>query len=185
MSSVTRTLATLALSLAATALVAQPPAGDARPKVRAITGFVRIDRAQAAAQLRDAAARLRAARTSFEGDGWQVETIRVTTQPFPEYVRGLAREQALGFLMELDTLAEKERFLLGLGPAMSRDDDDPATMELLGELLCKARRANATTLIAAADGIHWKTVRATARMIRYVADHSERSQGNFGFTAAP
>lgn len=174
----------LALSLVSTPLVAQSPPSDARPKVRAITAFVRVDREQAAVQLLDAAAMLRAARRGFQEDGWEVETIRITTQPFPEYVRGLVREQALGFLMELDKLAEKERFLLGIGPAMSRDDDDPATMALLGELLCRARRANATTLIAGDDGIHWKAVRATARMIRYLAEHSPLSQGNFSFTAA-
>jgi len=165
-------------------LLAQTARADGRPKVRAITAFVRIERAQAARQLLDAAAVLRAARGRFEKDGWEVETIRVTTQPFPEYVRGLAREQALGFLMELDALAVKEDFLLALGPAMSRDDDDPAPVELLGDLLCRAKLSHGTTLLAGEDGIRWKTVRATARMVKDVAERSPRSQGNFNFTAA-
>jgi len=159
-------------------------AADGRPKVRAITAFVRIDRPQASRQLLDAAAMLRVARTRFEKDGWDVETIRITTQPFPEYVRGLAREQALGFLAELDQLAVKEGFLIALGPAMSQDDDDPAMVDLLGELLCRTKVSHGTALLAGEDGVRWKTVRATARLVKSVAEQSRLSQGNFNFTAA-
>ncbi len=158
---------------------------DARPKVRAITAFVRIERERAAAQLRETAAMLRGARASFQKDGWQVETVRITTQPFPEYTGDLGRAQALAFLTELGTLAEKEEFLLAIGPAMSRDDDDTAQLELLGELLSGPKRiVNATALVAGDDGVHWKAVRAAARMVKYVAEHSANSQGNFAFTAA-
>jgi hypothetical protein len=179
-----RILGLLALGLVSLPLVAQTAPSNARPKVRAITAFVRIERDRAGEQLLDALAMLRAARGSFVRDGWDVETLRITTQPFPEYIRGLTRPQALDFLMQLDELAQKEGFLLALGPAMSRDDDDPTTMDLLGEVLSRARMARATTLIAGEDGIHWRTLRATARMIQYVADHSPLSQGNMNFTAA-
>src|SRR5262249_37893849 len=134
--------------------------------------------------LLDAAAMLRAARARFQKDGWEVETLRITTQPFPEYVRGLAHAQGLGFLMELDELAVKEGFRLALGPAMSQDGDDPARLDLLGELLCRAKASHATALLAGEDGIRWKTVRATARMVKTVAERSPLSQGNFNFTAA-
>jgi len=174
----------LVLSLAALPLAAQAQPRETRPKVRAITAFVRVDREHSAAQLRDAADMLRGARGSFQKDGWEVETVRITTQPFPEYLRGLTREQALAFLMGLDQLAHDEGFMLGIGPAMRRDDDDVAMMDLLGELLSRARATRATTLIAADDGIHWKTLRATARMIKYVQDQSPDSQGNFSFAAA-
>ena len=163
---------------------AQDKTQSVRPKVRAITTFVRIDREHYRAQLLDAANRLRGARTRFQKDGWEVEFMRITTQPFPEYVSGLSHDQALSFLMEMDALAEKEDFLLAIGPAMSRDRDDPALMDLLGELLSKAKVINATALIAGEDGICWKVVRAAARMVKYIEDHSPESQGNFSFTAA-
>ena len=174
----------LAIVLAAAPLLAEAQ-DDARPKVRAITAFVRIERERASAQLGEAAAMLRGARASFQRDGWQVETVRVATQPFPEYTGGLGRAQAIAFLTELGTLAEKEQLMLAIGPAMSRDDDDPAALELLGELLCGPKRlVNATALVAADDGVHWKAVRAAARLVKYVAEHSADGQGNFAFTAA-
>lgn len=167
-------------------LVVGVPAAFAadKPKVRTICAFVRIDRADYQAQLGQALTMLCEAKKAYERDGWEVETIRVTTQPFPGYVKGLSRVDALRFLMELDALAAKEDFLLGIGPAMMSDTDDPAMMELLGEVLSRAQIINATALIAGTDGIHWKTIRAAARMLKHIEDHSPNGQGTFSFTAA-
>lgn len=155
-----------------------------KPKVRTICAFVHIDRAGSRAQLAQTLAMLREAKRAYERDGWEVETIRITTQPFPDYVKGLSRVDALRFLMELDALAAKEEFLLNIGPAMMSDTDDPAMMELLGEVLSRGQIINATALIAGEDGIHWKTIRAAARMVKYIEDHSPRGQGTASFTAA-
>jgi len=185
-----RAVPTLVLCLAALPLGAQAPAKvqapvqETRPKVRAITAFVRIDREHSNGQLFDAVGMLRRARASFQKDGWEVETIRVTTQPFPEYLVGLTPERAVAFFVGLDALADKEGFMLAIGPAMSLDEDDPQAMDLLGEVLCKTKHVNATALIASRSGIHWKAIRTTARMIKHVQEKSPDSQGNFGFTAA-
>src|SRR5215470_7628979 len=105
------TLRLLAAALAAFPLLAEAQ-DDGRPKVRAITAFVRVERERAPEQLREAAAMLRGARASFQKDGWQVETVRVATQPFPEYTRGLARAPAFELLKELGAVAGKEEFML-------------------------------------------------------------------------
>jgi uncharacterized protein len=155
-----------------------------KPKVRTICAFVRIERADYQTVLAGALTMLRGAKQAYEREGWEVETIRITTQPFPEYVKGLPRPEALRFLRELDALAVKEDFLLGIGPAMTGDADDPAMMELLGEVLAQAKQINATALIAGDDGIHWKTIRAAARMVKYLGENSPGGYGTLNFTAA-
>ena len=172
------------LGLAAAVLAAAPVFAADKPKVRTICAFVRIDRAGYRATMMEALKTLRATRQDFERDGWDVQTIRITTQPFPEYVNGLSRADALRLLADLDALAVKEEFLLGVGPAMSTDADDPAMMELLGEALVHAKMINATALIAAGDGIHWKTVRAAARMVKTLGETSPGGYGLLNFTAA-
>jgi uncharacterized protein (UPF0210 family) len=112
-----------------------------------------------------------------------VETIRITTQPFPEYTRELTRDQALAFFREFDEFSLKEDFLPDAGPAMMRDSDDAAPVKLLAEVLCKTRNIEGSLIVAADDGIHWKAVRAAADLMKYVAAHSEHSQGNFNFAA--
>jgi uncharacterized protein (UPF0210 family) len=155
-----------------------------KPKVRTICAFVRIDRTGYQAQLGQTLTMLREAKKAYERDDWEVQSIRITTQPFPDYVKALSRVDALRFLMELDALAAKGEFRLDIGPAMMRDADDPAMMELLGEVLSRGQVINATALIAGEDGIHWKAVRAAARMVKYIEDHSPHGQGTFSFTAA-
>jgi len=125
---------------------------------------------------------LRQAKKIFEEGGDPVESIRITTQPFSEYIQGLSRQQALGFFRAYDELAIKESFDPNIGPAMLRDGDDPAQVGLLGEVLSTTKTLEASLVMADEDGIHWNSIRAAAKMVRYVTEHSPNSQGNFNFT---
>ena len=159
-------------------------AAPAKPKVRAITAFLRLDRNQYQAQVADTLAFLRRAQKAFEQGGYQVETIRITTQPFPDYIRGLSHDHALAFLRAYDQLATKEGFDASIGPAMLTDNDDPAMAQLLAETLASTKTLNGSIVIADNDGIHWKSVRAAATLIKYLEEDTPRSQGNFNFAAS-
>ncbi len=89
----------LAAILLATAGVATSRAQQAtsRPKVRTVTAFVRLDRATYKEQVAKALTMLRAAKGEFTKAGYEVETIRITSQPFPEIIKGLPDDQALAF----------------------------------------------------------------------------------------
>ena len=152
-----------------------------RPRVRAITAFVRLDRAL---QIGPVLQVLRDARSEFRKQGYEVETIRIVTQPLPQLVEGLSEAQALDYLQTFDRLAAKEGFTPNVGPAMSRDSDDPRNVRLLEKVLSTLPTVQASTLIAGEDGIHWKVIRETAALVHYVTEHSPHSQGNFNFTAA-
>lgn len=154
------------------------------PPVRAITAFVRIDRDHYREQLGAALKVLRLAKAKYTQAGFPVQTIRITTQPFPEYLAGLARADKLRFLGELDAMAKQEDFLPNIGPAFLQAGDGVENIELLGEVLSTTTMLEASAIIAAEDGIHWEAIRATGRMVKYVAEHSPRSQGNFNFTAS-
>src|SRR5262245_32292019 len=124
--------------LASAALVAQtaPAAGAAsKPKVRTITAFVRLSRSSYRDQIEDALKILRAAKAEYTRAGYEVETIRITSQPFPEYIQGLSAEQALAFFRDYDKLAQQEGFTPDIGPAMSKDADDPRQADLLAQIL--------------------------------------------------
>ncbi|MBI1941445.1 MAG: DUF711 family protein [Acidobacteria bacterium] len=154
-----------------------------RPKVRAITGFVRLDRAIYEAQIQDTLAVLRNARKTFEQGGYEVQSLRITTQPFPEYIRGLSRQEALAFFRQYDALARKEGFGAAIGPAMVSDGDDPGQAELLSEILASTTGLDASLIVASDKGVHWNALEAAAKVVRYLADHTPRSQGAFSFAA--
>jgi uncharacterized protein (UPF0210 family) len=154
-----------------------------KPHVRAITGFVRLDRGRYTQQIDETLSVLRAARQKFEQQGYEVQSLRIVTQPLGELIRGLSESDALAFLKRLDELSVKQQFLGNIGPGMLRDSDDPRVMHVLAQALSTLPNLNASAIIADDDGIHWKVIRETAAMIHYVTDHSPHSQGNFNFTA--
>ena len=157
------------------------PAAE-KPKIRAITAFINLDRAQYQEQVADALKLLRRAQTTFESRGYQVQTIRIATQPFPEYTKGLTTEQAVAFFKQYDALAAKEKFAASIGPAMMNADDSDAQADLVAEILTSTKTLNASLVVAGDDGVRWNAVGAAARVMKKL-EATEHSQGNFHFAA--
>jgi uncharacterized protein len=154
-----------------------------KPKVRAITAFVRLDPATYAAQIRDTLVVLRAVQSEFTKQGYETETLRIVTQPLAELVRGQPEAQALGFLKNLDRLGDKENFIPNIGPAMMSDSDDPRVMQLLQKALLSLPHIQSSSIIAGDDGIHWKVIHETAALVHALTGRSPNSQASFSFTA--
>src|SRR5882757_3401025 len=69
----------LSLSLLLCGMVALPAQGAEKPKIRTVTAFLLLDRAQYRQQIMDALRMLRNAQSRFELAGYEVETIRIAT----------------------------------------------------------------------------------------------------------
>ena len=173
----------LIVVLSAVVLASEEPAAP-KPTIRAVTAFIRLDRPHYKEQIQDTLEFLRQAKAAFTKKGYEVETIRITTQPFPEYTKDLSPEQALAFLRDYDSLAVKEGFDASIGPAMMTDADDPRETDLLARTLAAAKTLEGSVVIAGEDGLHWKSIRAATGLIRYLEANTAHSQGNFNFTAS-
>jgi uncharacterized protein len=158
------------------------PPDPARPKIRAITAFVNLDRAQYQQQIADAMTMLKRARTIFESRDYEVETIRITTQPFSEYTKGLTTEQAVAFFKNYDALAAKDKFDASIGPAMLNADDPQSQADLLVEILKNTNSINASLVVADENGVRWPSVGSAARAMKRL-EETEHSQANFKFSA--
>lgn len=158
------------------------PKDPAKPKVRAITAFINLDRAQYQQQIAETVKMLKYAQTVFESRGYEVQTIRISTQPFPEYAKGLSEQQALAFFKDYDALAQKEKFRASIGPAMLNAGDPESQADLLVDVLKNTTSINGSLAVAGDDGVRWGAVGAAARAIIKLED-TEHSQGNFKFSA--
>jgi len=178
----------LAFALGATSANAQrgtttPPAPDpAKPKIRAITAFVNLDRSKYQQQIADAMKMLKYARTLLESRGYTVQGVRIATQPFSEYTKGLSTEQAVEFFRNYENLAAQQQFIPDIGPAMLNANDPETQADVLAEILAGTKAINATLVVASDDGIRWRSVGAAARVIKRLED-TEHSQANFRFAA--
>src|SRR6201984_3230117 len=173
----------LVVSMQLAAQTSSPSTTSSNPKVRAITGFVRLPPETYQKEIADALVVLRRVKAEFESSGYEVETVRLTTQPLAELVAGISEEMALAFLKQIDELSVKENFLPNVGPGMLHDSDDPATMHLLERALSTLSSIEGSAIIADEAGIHWKTIRRTAELVKHVSEHSPHSRGTFNFTA--
>jgi uncharacterized protein (UPF0210 family) len=160
-----------------------PVSAQQKPKIRTITAFLRLDADQYKQQVADALTMLRNAKARYELSGYEVETIRIATQPFPEYTSGMSKESALAFFNDLNTLAKQENFVVSVGPALMTEKDDPAQAQLLAEILGTSTNLFGSVVVAGSDGVHWKAVHAAADIMKYLEDHTEKSLGNFRFAA--
>src|SRR5580693_2668549 len=178
------TLCILALGVCNVASAQRKPAAPDpdKPKIRAITAFVNLDRTQYQPQIEDALKMLKYARTVFESRGFEVQTIRISTQPFPQYTKGLTTEQALAFFRNYDAVAQQDKFDASIGPAMLNADDSEAQADLLAEILRNTKVLNASLVVAGEDGVRWRAVGAAARVMKKL-EETEHSQGNFRFSA--
>src|SRR4051794_13426705 len=95
-----------ALVLAAlAALASEAFAADSKPKVRAITAFIRVDAKNLEAQLTDTVKFLNTAREEYRAAGFEVETVRVVTQPIADYIKGMNHADAVALLRTYGDLA--------------------------------------------------------------------------------
>ena len=172
----------LLLSLGGIAPAQKKAAPESKLKIRAITAFVNLDRSQYQVQIADAVTMLKRARTIFESRGFSVQTIRISTQPFPEYIKGLTPEQAITFFKDYDALAAQNGFAASIGPAMLNADDSDAQADLLAEILKNTKGLNSSLVVAGDDGVRWAAVGAAARVMKKL-EQTEHSQGNFRFAA--
>jgi uncharacterized protein (UPF0210 family) len=155
-----------------------------KPKIRAITGFVTIDVKSYPAQIEETVRFLSQVRDAVKAAGYDVAGIRISTQPFPDYTRGLSHAEALKVLQGIGELAGRLHFAPNIGPAMVKDDDDTSSVQLITEVLATpGNRLNANIVTAGDDGIHWNAVRQAARIIKGVGARSPHGQGNFNFAA--
>ncbi len=161
------------------------PAEEAgeKPKIRAITAFINLDPQNNAQQIAEAVKTLKYAKTVFESRGYEVQTIRISTQPFPLYTKGMSAEAALDFFRRYDALAEKEGFDASIGPAMLNADSPASEAELIPEIIRSTKILNASVVVAGDDGVRWPAIGAAARVMKALAEGTEHSQGNFRFSA--
>ena len=158
--------------------------GMVKPRIRAITGFITIDAKSYTSQIQEAVTFLSQVRDAVKAAGYDVAGIRISTQPFPQYTRDLKRADAMALLRGINDLATTLRFAPNVGPAMVKDTDDTASVDLITDVLSDpGNRLNANIIVASDDGIHWTAVRQAARIIKAVGERSPHGQGNFNFGA--
>jgi uncharacterized protein len=159
-----------------------PQSALPKPRVRTVTAFINLDRSRYQVQMAETVKFLKYARTVYETRGYTVQTLRITTQPFAEYTKGMSTDDAVRFFKNLDGIAEQEHIMLCIGPAFLTNDEPDAQADLLAAILANTAHIFGSVRVTNESGVDWAAVTAAARVIKKL-EETEHSEGNFHFAA--
>jgi uncharacterized protein (UPF0210 family) len=153
--------------------------------VRTLTAGVSVRDAGDLRPVDDAIAFLQRARKRFEGEGFEVQTTRIATQPFLDPVGVVARRRAVEPLQVLDRWVTERGVLISLGPVILTDRLDPDFPPWAAELLRTTRSTSFSVSVASsAQGVHARAARVAAETMMAIAKATPAGIGNFRFAAA-
>jgi uncharacterized protein (UPF0210 family) len=130
-------------------------------------------------QISKAAQFLARAQGEFEERGFTVQTLRLTTQPWPQYCSGFSHKQIIAKMKAIEWTAGEQRIdFVSIGCARSA----PA-IKMIPDIIAVTDRVSTAAVIADSKGIHAKTINGVAQAIKTIARETQRGYGNFRFAA--
>jgi len=128
---------------------------------------------------------LRDAKRAVAEAGYEVQTLRIATQPFLEGAGRRARADALPTLQALDRAVVAENVLVSVGPVLGPDGDDPDFPAWAAELARTTRNVSFTARVASPErGASPGGVTAAGEAMVAIARATAGGIGNFRFAAA-
>jgi len=153
-------------------------------RVRTITAGVSMTPGSWHQQVQQAAEFLHEARSDFQYEGYEVQTLRIATQPLPEFLGEWQSSEGLRVLSELDDFCRQQDLILSVGPIINTDQHDPGLSDWAVKLIRNTDHINFSVGIASADaGVHPGAIRSAAETIAAIARTSPGGEGNFRFAA--
>jgi uncharacterized protein (UPF0210 family) len=153
-------------------------------RVRTITAGVSLSLGTWRQQLQQAVEFLSEARGDFQDQGYEVQTVRISTQPLPEYLDDWSSPSGLRALSEMDEFCLQHELVLSVGPIINSDQYDPGLADWAVELIRNTSQINFTVGVASANaGAHSAAIRAAAETIAAIGRTSPGGEGNFRFAA--
>src|SRR2546430_1832243 len=156
-----------------------------RFKIRTITAGVNLKSASDLGTVESAIDFLQRAKKKFEDEGYEIQTLRIATQPLPEYLNGKSRREALADLKKIDEVVSAKNVLLSIGPVITDDRHDAEFPTWAAELVKETKNINFSVAVASIEhGVHSQTALTAAEAVVAISKNSPGGEGNFRFTAA-
>jgi uncharacterized protein (UPF0210 family) len=135
-------------------------------------------------QAEAAVAFLRRARDVFEADGYEVQTLRIATQPLSEYVPDWTKPSSLQAIRLLDQFAVENEIVCSVGPVITNDVYRVEFAPWAAELVRQTRNISFSASVASSrHGVHHQTLRSAADAMHAIAHSTPGGEGNFRFAA--
>src|SRR5215831_19766366 len=178
-------LTLIALTAYAAPLIqAETPAPTHKFRIRTITAGVNLGSTGDLKTIQSAIDFLEKARKKYEAEGYEIQTLRIATQPFSQYLGSKTRLDALADLKKIDDLLSAKNVILSIGPVITADRHDPEFPSWAVQLVNETKNINFSVTVASERGVHGQTALTAAETIVAISRATPGGEGNFRFTAA-
>ena len=155
-----------------------------RFRIRTITAGVNLDSTSDLKTINSAIEFLQTARKKYEDEGYEIQTVRIATQPFSQYLNGKSRSDALADLKRIDDVLSAKNVILSIGPVITADRHDTEFAAWAAQLVQQTKNISFSVTVASERGIHTQAALTAAEAIVSISKASPGGEGNFRFTAA-
>jgi uncharacterized protein (UPF0210 family) len=154
-------------------------------RVRTITAGVELSATLELDRVEKALAFLDRAKESFSAAGYEVQTIRVATNPVIATLDASSRDRALRRLEEIDQLVASRGAIFNIGPVLTENRADDGLVAWSRELVRTTRSISFSTVIASPDGgVQANVAVMTAKIMVALCRALPDGLANFRFAAA-
>lgn len=148
-------------------------------KIRSITYFLNPGWPIDQSAIKKAGEFIKNAQPAFEQAGYEVQTVRLATTPFPTIVGNI--NEATLFAQTLERSAMQQGFgYLSLGPALP---EQPESYAAIPEMIAATENTFLGGVMASKEGVSLKAIRACAHVIHKAATLDPNGFANLRFTA--
>ena len=157
-----------------------------RPPVRTITLGLADPHPLSFANVKYAADILQKASALYADNGYEVQTVRLSTRPVLDDLAGWSPERLLRYAQELQRMLDDAGLsFCSLGPAQAARPDFPLErVDLVADMLAATTAVNMTVQLATSEHApRLEAVLRCARVMKRLAEETPEGFGNFRFAA--
>jgi len=153
-------------------------------RVRTVTAGITMKDLADTTTFHAAIAFLQKAKQAYIDKGYEVQTIRISTQNLYQYLHQYSYNDALPFLVRLDKIAQQHNISLSIGQVLPPDKYQAGIGDWAAKLLQTTANISISLPISSHEaGIHFNSIKASAEIITAIS-RSKGGEDCFRFTAS-
>jgi len=160
------------------------PVAKHKFRIRTITAGVNLESTSDLRTIASAIEFLQHARKKFEDEGYEIQTVRIATQPFSTYLNGKSQVGAIADLKKIDEMLSAKNVILSIGPVITDDRHDTDFASWATQLVQQTKNISFSVTVASERGVHTQTALTAAETIVALSKASPGGEANFRFSAA-
>ena len=150
-------------------------------RIRTITTGISLQSPEVEDQIRQTAEFNHKAKEVFEKAGYEVQTTRIATNSWEEYLGSLSDAEIVSAIQKIEQICQSldvSFFSMGFAKTPDKIKLIPEFNKITSQISCSAKIGDKES------GINFENAKVTAQVIKRIAEETENGYGNFRFCAS-